>query len=498
MARFFKSDQKDTADIKRVKFSMIAYYAFIIIGITVFISVSTIGKTDDVLKSKVSELVADLNIQMKMNLDSYLSRVETMAALAFADKEFYTYDATDESNDEYDALNTESSISDQLYNLCLMENFVDFSVVYSNNHVVGKLSNNTKDLFGGRLYEDLSAIITRERTHDGWLAGYNGNFNRIYYVKRVNANAILLTSFYSTELESIFEHPGGIADIDVRLIEDNGVMLYSSQDAETGTLIGYEIRDRIGGLDSVTMVDNDYLISVTTCGDHWRVVSSIPTRIILQEEHTVQLYTLTIGSIAAIIAIVLSMILSFGVSNSVDKTFTVLTEEAHVDQLTGILNKRSFERNVDSVLKRAAGDMRYALMLIDIDDFKSVNDTFGHAYGDKVLEGIGENLRNTFRSDDVLGRLGGDEFCVFMTVKGSMNAEERNQLIGRKCHELLDALRTPDDVNGEEYSGSASIGVAVYPEHGSSFESLYKMADSALYVTKRRGKNDYTIYEEEN
>lgn len=483
--------------MKKFKISMIVYYAVIIIGITIFISVSSIGKTDDVLKSKVSELTEDLNVQMRMNLNSYLSRVETMATLVFAEKDAYLYDATNEDNDEYDALNTENTISDKLYSICLMENFVDFSIVYSNNHIVGKLSNNTKDLFGNRLYEDLAAIINRERTHDGWLAGYNGDYTRIYYVKRVNDNAVLLTSFYTTELEDVFEHPGGITDITVRLIEDNDVMIYSSVDGETGSIVGADITGRIRGYDSATIMDDEYLITVNPAGDKWRVVSSVPTQIILKEKNTVQMYILMVGAVAAIIATALSVIFSFGLSNTVDKKFTSLDKQARTDQLTGVLNKRSFEVTVDSLIKQTEDDTGYALILIDIDSFKSVNDTFGHAYGDKVLADVGESLRRTFRSGDSLGRLGGDEFCVCMSIKSGMSEEDRHKLIDRKCQELGAALRRREMVGDKEYNGSASIGVSVYPENGGTFSDLYRKADSALYVTKRKGKDAYTIYGEE-
>ena len=483
--------------MKKFKYSMILYYAVIIIGITAFISLATINKTDDVLKSKVSELTADLNVQMQMNLDSYLTRVETMATLVFADKENYVYDATDENNDEYEALNTESAISDRLNSLCLMENFVDFSIIYGNNHVVGKLSNNTKDLFGDRLYEDLTAIINRERTHDGWLAGYSGNYNRIYYVKRVNENAVLVTSFYATELEDVFEHPGGLADMTVELIDENNIAIYSSADGMTGATIAEDISGRLVGYESATLMDNDYLLAVSPCGDNWRVVSSIPTAIILKEKNTVQLYILGIGALAALIAIGLSMVLSFDVSSSVDKTVTSLNKKADIDQLTGVFNKRAFELRVDSILQKAGAGESYAMLLIDIDDFKSVNDTFGHAFGDKVLAGVGETMRGTFRAEDTLGRIGGDEFCVFMGMKGAMGAEEQLGLVNRKCNELCAALRKNEIIDGKEYRGSVSVGVAVYPKNGKSFSALYKLADSALYGSKRTGKNGYTIYGEE-
>ena len=491
-------ENKGYDEMRKVKFSMIAYYAFIIIAITTFISGSTINKTDDVLKAKVGELTNHLNVQMQMNMDSYLSRVETMATLIFAEKETYTYDATDESIDEYDALNIENAISDRLYSICLMENFVDFSIVYSNNHVVGKLSNNTKDLFDDHLYEDLSAIINRERTHDGWMAGYSGNYNRIYYVKRVNDNAVLVTSFYATELESVFEHPGGIKDVTIRLVEDNNVMLYSSEDGETGTELSADIKERITGLEASTFIDDDYLITINLCGDNWRVICSVPTQIVLEEQNSVQLFILTIGVVAAIIAIVLSMVLSFGISNSVDKTFTVLNNKAQLDQLTGIYNKRSFETKVDDYLKRANEDEHFAMILFDLDDFKSVNDIHGHAFGDKVLANAGEIMRRTFRSYDCLGRIGGDEFCVFMPVKVGMTDEEHLNLIKRKCTELCSAFENYNFSGDPDFKVCISAGVSVYPGNGSSFNDLYKIADNALYTSKRKGKNMFTIYGEEN
>ena len=493
---FFGNTRHD--EIRKFKFSMIAYYAVIIIAITIFISISTIHKTDDVLKSKVGELTNHLNVQMQMNLNSYLSRVETMATLAFAEEETYTYDETDKSIDTYDALNIENTISDRLYRICLMENFVDFSIVYRDNHVVGKLSNNTKDLFGERLYEDLSAIINRERTHDGWLAGYSGNYNRIYYVKRMNDNAVLAASFYATELESVFEHPGGIADVTIRLVEDNDVMLYSSEDGETGTALGSEIRDRINGLESSTFIDDNYLITVNPCGDNWRVICSVPTQIILEEQNSVQLFILTIGVVASVVAILLSMILSFGISKSVDTELTVLNNRAQTDQLTGIYNKRSFETKVDAALKQAGSHGRFAVVLFDIDNFKAVNDTYGHAFGDTVLAGTGKLMRKAFRPNDYLGRLGGDEFCVFLPIRGEVSEEVELRWIKQKCAELCGAVSTYDFGGNPGFHISISAGVALCPQHGSSFDVLYKTADRALYMSKRKGKNMFTVYGEES
>ena len=89
------------------------------------------------------EVTIPPEVQMQMNLDSYLQRIETIGTLVFAEEEVYKYSAVDSDNDEYEAIKTEQLIADKLYDLCIMENFVDFSIVYSNNHSVGKMSNGT-------------------------------------------------------------------------------------------------------------------------------------------------------------------------------------------------------------------------------------------------------------------------------------------------------------------------------------------------------------------
>lgn len=280
-------------------------------------------------------------------------------------------------------------------------------------------------------------------------------------------------------------------------MEASNVIIYSSVENETGTQLGSEISTRIGDHSSATLMDDQYLITVNQCGDNWKVICSVPTQIILKEKNYVEYYILTIGAIAAIIAIGLSIILSFGISGSVDKTFTSLNRKAHIDLLTGVLNKRSFEERVEAILKKASDAEYYALILIDVDNFKGVNDTLGHAYGDKVLAGVGEILRNTFQPEDTPGRLGGDEFCVLMKMKDADSDAERLAAIDEKCAELGAVFRNTYTGDDKNYKVSASIGVSVYPTKGTSFLELYKKADSALYLSKKKGKDTFTIYSEE-
>ena len=373
---------------------------------------------------------------------------------------------------------------------------MDFGIVYSNNHIVGKVSNGTKELFGEALYTDLSSFINRQRTDDGWKTNYNDNYKRIYYVKRINENAVLVASFYTSELESVFEHPDGLGDITIRLAENNDVLIYSSVEGETGGTIPDEIFSRLNGRTSAAFMDDQYLITVNSCGDDWKVIGSVPTEIILKEKNEVQGYIIIIGIISAVIGIALSVLLSLRIYMPVDDMVSSLNKKAHIDLLTGVLNKRSFEERADMTLKNAEKNSRCAIILLDVDNFKGVNDTLGHSYGDKVLANIGNILRSVFRDEDILGRLGGDEFCVCIEVKSS-DPDDIIRTAERKCAQLCEAFHSNYTGDDNSYKISASIGASVCPENGRSFSELYACADKALYNSKHKGKDTYTIYREE-
>lgn len=490
-----KKPVSDEKHVSRLKFLMIFGYAIIIIVSIAVVSLLAVNKTDEVLKNKVSSMASSLNVQMKLNMESYLSRMETIATLAFASEEAYTYDATDESNDEYEALATEKIISDKLYSLCIMENFVDYGIVYRNNRTVGKLSNGTINLFGDKIFDDLSAMVTRQRTRDGWATGYNGDFKRIYYVKIIHENAILVISFYATELENVFDNPEALSDMVVRLTDRDRNIVYSSAGGEVGKPLPDAIATRAFDHQSATVLDNEYLITINNCGDDWYVICSIPTEIILNEKNEMKLYILMIAAAATLLAILVAIELSIKLTKPVDSAFSSLDIKARLDQLTGILNKRSFEDAADTRLANSLSIESHALILLDLDNFKGVNDTLGHTYGDKVLARTGSILRATFSTEDFLGRIGGDEFCVFLNTSPDDDTPYE-EYVKAKCEELCSAFRSNYTGSDGKYKVSASIGVSFFPACGNSFQELYTASDKALYFSKKKGKDTYTFYDD--
>jgi len=160
-----------------------------------------------------------------------------------------------------------------------------------------------------------------------------------------------------------------------------------------------------------------------------------------------------------------------------------LKRKAEHDSLTGLLNKEHTERLLQNFLTDQSSDEKHGLMVIDLDNFKSVNDTFGHQKGDMVLAELGRLLYETFRSTDIIGRVGGDEFVVFLKNVTSMT--KTVDLARNLCSLVTSQFNTFD----QNFSISSSVGISEFPEDGKTYEELFRKADIALYEAKRHGKN---------
>lgn len=167
----------------------------------------------------------------------------------------------------------------------------------------------------------------------------------------------------------------------------------------------------------------------------------------------------------------------------------MLKSEAETDALTGFLNKMSTESYISSCIESGSGERGHAMALIDIDNFKAVNDNLGHSMGDAVLKEIACKLRYIFRDDDILGRIGGDEFMVF--IKNVSDIDALSSICTRVCNSIKKDFECKD----KTITISSSIGIALFPAHGNSFTELYSAADIAMYHTKINGKDGFTVYD---
>ncbi|MDR3466039.1 MAG: EAL domain-containing protein [Xanthobacteraceae bacterium] len=162
---------------------------------------------------------------------------------------------------------------------------------------------------------------------------------------------------------------------------------------------------------------------------------------------------------------------------------------AHYDALTGLPNRTLFRNQIERELARTAEGKAFALLYIDIDEFKHINDSLGHQVGDELLKAVAARLRSHIRETDLVARLGGDEFAVIQTNLGS--ADDAAEFV-RRIH---DAIRQPYDCLGHSLSTDASIGIALAPRDGTDLDKLVKNADLAMYGAKADGRRTHRFFE---
>ncbi|SDF53545.1 transporter substrate-binding domain-containing diguanylate cyclase [Desulfovibrio legallii] len=167
-----------------------------------------------------------------------------------------------------------------------------------------------------------------------------------------------------------------------------------------------------------------------------------------------------------------------------------LERRSQRDSLTDLYNKTAFREQVRACMPaRPEGDRTDALMFLDLDNFKELNDTLGHVVGDMALVDTAEALRRTFRTVDVMGRFGGDEFCIFL--QGITR-----EVLQARAEAVLAALRLSYTREGQKVDITASIGVYLFTGDESSYEEALQRADAALYYAKEAGKNRYTFFDD--
>jgi diguanylate cyclase (GGDEF)-like protein len=162
---------------------------------------------------------------------------------------------------------------------------------------------------------------------------------------------------------------------------------------------------------------------------------------------------------------------------------------AHYDGLTDLPNRALFHERLREELSRIATDQQLAVLYIDIDEFKSVNDTLGHQAGDALLKSVGASLCRMAQPNEFIARLGGDEFAIMQTAV--KNQAETIDLVTR----VFEAIRAPFECLGHQVTTDASIGIAVAPRHGADLDHILKNADLAMYAAKSAGRRTWRFFE---
>jgi len=165
--------------------------------------------------------------------------------------------------------------------------------------------------------------------------------------------------------------------------------------------------------------------------------------------------------------------------------------EAHIDALTGLPNRKSFYEQIEQALKRVQRGEQLAVLYLDLDHLKRVNDTLGHPVGDKLLKVVADRLKNCVRDIDVVARLSGDEFAI---IQSSIKQPSDAAVLAMRIHE---EICKPLDLDGHQVKVDISIGIAIAPTDATELDALLKVADIALYEAKNGGRGTYCFYQTE-
>ncbi|MBR5376421.1 MAG: GGDEF domain-containing protein [Lachnospiraceae bacterium] len=321
----------------------------------------------------------------------------------------------------------------------------------------------------------------------------------ILYVNTDTFDTLPTSSRFSGRTQYLItDSTGKIAHVTGEKLLDTGENVIDNQKLTLGeetTVVKMERHFENGrsGVVSCTVNSDDrYLVYRSMKFNNWYVCELVLGQYVVGQ---VERYGKVMNNL--IVRVILSMALFFMIIIGVNviskllynKQSEVLKGKAETDLLTGLLNKISTEKYIQDYLEGEGKDKQGLFFLLDIDNFKKINDTMGHAFGDEVLATLGEKISTEFRATDIFGRIGGDEFVVFL--KDIKTDEVRD----REAARVADFFKNFKAGEYVKYSATASIGAAMYPKDGTTFESLYKAADQAVYQSKRHGKNRLTFFD---
>lgn len=343
-----------------------------------------------------------------------------------------------------------------------------------------------------------AAVCVTESTYNNRTAGYIlqyydlGNFRKI--VKKVDFD--LHTVFYLTDKEGNLLAEAGETE-DALYCEEENLWDYMKaqrlRDSDLKEMQG-NLYSKRTGLSYVTLNDTGYVFIHQYTGiEDWCVIAGVPEnyvdRLISKEWRYMEIMIISMIALMVVFGIAVLIITITTKKRSEEKSEKIEVK-ADTDLLTELNNKLATERKIKEYMEENP-DGQGMMFLLDIDNFKKINDTMGHAFGDEVLRTLGLTIKAEFRASDIIGRTGGDEFMIFLKDIKDESLRKREAARVEKFFQQFHA--------GEyvKYAATASIGVAVYPKDAQDFEGLYKAADNALYTAKRRGKNQLAFYGEQ-
>lgn len=403
-----------------------------------------------------------------------------------------------------------------------------YAVVYCNAKGVGTLHDKTKRYLNQCSYYDRINVEEELMKEGGGPAGKNGDEGRYIFTqddelgigKKTIISVLplenpageekLLLYYPVTELKGLFKKTEFDADAFYALVDSSGAVMEAAgseslflaegniweavrQSGSNDSIVKATVRMKnrsAGSFSAVVGGEERRLVYAPVGINDWAVLIGINQEYVdAQQNREWSNAKQMIYQLVVAILVFLGLVVVLNIINKIKSSekSKELEEKADTDLLTSLNNKLATERKIKEYMETCPGEQ--ALMFVlDIDNFKKINDTLGHAFGDEVLRSLGHQIGAVFRATDVIGRTGGDEFTIFLKHLND------DAVLEKEARKLCDFFKNFQAGEYVKYAATASIGAAVFPRDGKDFDSLYKAADNALYMAKRRGKNQLAFY----
>ncbi|MDD2971608.1 MAG: sensor domain-containing diguanylate cyclase [Lachnospiraceae bacterium] len=368
-------------------------------------------------------------------------------------------------------------------------NTVAYQVVYTNTRGYGRdQEGNAVDLSGEPYFRD----FYKEQTYEYVEKDGVSNRSAVVSIIPVNGNhGGALYLYYPMErLEELFKNVTYVPNSFCVLMVEQGKIVESvggNPEVENAVESAWaNMREYIEQHFTVKRQDGTILMTYApiTIHDWYVMVGTDYSRIKLLVERDWKPTREIVGQLLISIMAFILFVIGVSVVNKMkyNRQNKSLEIKADTDLLTELYNKIATEREIKKYIQENP-DQKGLFFLVDIDNFKKINDTMGHAFGDEVLRTIGNRLKVEFRQSDIIGRIGGDEMIIFLK-----NIQD-DAIMERQIKKVDQFYKTLEIGEYVKYKVTASIGVSVFPKQGRDFAALYAQADKALYIAKGKGKN---------
>ena len=484
---------KPSSHIKNIRFALILSYSCILIAALIAAFLMMYSQMTSSKDKNISSLTSFSSSTLKERIVDFFDSTERDCEIFFRYKKLVDFYPTEDMSSA-DVIKMQDDISETLLSISLNDFYADFGIAYSDGSSAGIITDSTKDVFGSELYSGLASFLN-EDTNDGWGTGYNGNYEKLYFVKRLNDNAVMTVSSYSKELERRMKDVVGFSEATTAVINEDGVIICCA-DSEKSSMIGESVDNEplsmIIGKKNITVQNESYYVSTDEITSGFRSICIVPKAGFISQRKSL----ITVFIVICISATVLSVLVCVYITRQL--SVSALTQlytggQTGVDRLTQLVNKFSTEDMVIDKLESSPVGSCYGLVLCDIDNLKDINDKISRAAGDETIVTVSSLIRSVFGEDAVIGRLGGDKFEILADVTDYDLFKAANTL-EQKCAELCESLKNSYADEERTFPIAVSVGAALYPLSSDTYEGLLYNADEALRNSKQKGGGCFTVY----